>query len=99
MASCYIKGHLKIGCREIEPQWNTDIEEFFLNQLSAKQKYTYIWGRLGNSYYNGGRPELAVAVYERSIQVLDWAEICNNERGYLTIRPSFMLKNQQQERR
>ena len=64
----YIKGHLEIGCREIVPQWNTDIEEFFLNQLSAKPKDAYIWGRLGNSYYNGGRPELAVAAYERSIQ-------------------------------
>lgn len=31
--------------------------------------------------------------------VLDWTEICNNERGYLTIHSSFMLENQQQERR
>jgi hypothetical protein len=27
--------------------------------------------------------------------VLDWAEICNNERGYLNIRKSFVLENQQ----
>lgn len=24
--------------------------------------------------------------------VLDWAEICRNERGYLTINPSFMIE-------
>ena len=64
----YVNGHLEIGCKKIIPQWNTDIEDFFLNQLKSKPKDAYIWNRLGNSYYNGGRPELAVAAYERSIQ-------------------------------
>lgn len=27
--------------------------------------------------------------------ILDWAEICNNERGYLTINPSFMSELQE----
>lgn len=25
--------------------------------------------------------------------ILDWAKICKNERGYLRISPSFMLKS------
>ena len=24
--------------------------------------------------------------------ILDWAEICNNERGYLSIKPAFMAE-------
>jgi len=27
--------------------------------------------------------------------ILDWAQICNNERGYLTIKPEFINKTQQ----
>jgi len=23
--------------------------------------------------------------------ILDWADVCNNERGFLTIKPSFLM--------
>lgn len=51
------------------PKWATDAEENFLNKLRKNDQDGYLWNRLGNLYLKGGRPELAAAAYEKSIQV------------------------------
>ncbi|SEC44138.1 tetratricopeptide repeat protein [Paenibacillus sp. GP183] len=51
------------------PKWATDAEENFLNKLRENVQDGFLWNRLGNLYLKGGRPELAAAAYEKSIQV------------------------------
>jgi hypothetical protein len=52
-----------------KPKWATDAEENFLHKLRENGQDGYLWNRLGNLYLKGGRPELAAAAYEKSIQV------------------------------
>ncbi len=51
------------------PKWATEAEENFLNKLGENGQDGFLWNRLGNLYLKGGRPELAAAAYEKSIQV------------------------------
>ncbi|WP_063891887.1 tetratricopeptide repeat protein [Paenibacillus sp. Soil787] len=51
------------------PRWATDAEENFLAKLRENGQDGFLWNRLGNLYLKGGRPELAAAAYEKSIQV------------------------------
>ncbi len=50
-------------------RWGTDAEEHFLNRLRASPEDAYLWNRLGNMYFKGGRPELATVAFEQSLQV------------------------------
>jgi tetratricopeptide (TPR) repeat protein len=51
------------------PKWATDGEENFLHKLRDNDQDGFLWNRLGNLYLKGGRPELAAAAYEKSLQV------------------------------
>lgn len=51
------------------PRWVTDAEENFLTKLRENGQNGFLWNRLGNLYFKGGRPELAAAAYEKSLQV------------------------------
>ncbi|MDQ0194745.1 tetratricopeptide repeat protein [Paenibacillus wynnii] len=51
------------------PKWVTDAEENFLTKLCENGQDGFLWNRLGNLYLKGGRPELAAAAYEKSLQV------------------------------
>lgn len=51
------------------PRWATDAEDNFLKKLGENSQDGYLWNRLGNLYSKGGRPELAAAAYEKSIEV------------------------------
>lgn len=51
------------------PRWVTDAEENFLTKLRENGQDGFQWNRLGNLYLKGGRPELAAAAYEKSIQM------------------------------
>ena len=46
----------------------TETEDYYLNRLTDQPEDPYLWNRLGNVYYKGGRPDLAVAVFEKSLQ-------------------------------
>lgn len=45
----------------------TDVEEYYLDMLKQNPSDAWIWNRLGNAYYKGGRPDLAVVAYEESV--------------------------------
>lgn len=47
----------------------TDAEDYFLKKLGDNDQDGFLWNRLGNLYFTGGRPELAAAAYEKSIGV------------------------------
>jgi tetratricopeptide (TPR) repeat protein len=49
-------------------QWATDSEEAFLTKLIDNSSDGLMWNKLGNLYLRGGRPELAAAAFEKSIQ-------------------------------
>lgn len=51
------------------PRWVTDAEENILTKLGGNIQDGFLWNRLGNLYAKGGRPELAAAAYEKSLQV------------------------------
>ncbi|MFC4770148.1 tetratricopeptide repeat protein [Effusibacillus consociatus] len=51
------------------PRWVSDGEERFLDRLHEQPNDGYLWNRLGNLYYKGGRPELAAVAFEQSIRV------------------------------
>lgn len=51
------------------PKWGTDAEEHFLEKLSRSPEEAYYWDRLGNLYEKSGRADLALAVYERAVQL------------------------------
>ena len=46
----------------------SETEDHYLRRLTEKPEDPYLWNRLGNVYYKGGRPDLAVAVFEKSLQ-------------------------------
>lgn len=57
------------------PRWISDGEERFLDKLQEEGGYdAYLWNRLGNLYYKGSLPELAVVAFEHSLR-LDPAQI------------------------
>ncbi|QQK79238.1 hypothetical protein HUG20_04600 [Salicibibacter cibi] len=56
------------------PHWATDSEEHYLNKIEEGKDEAYVWNRLGNMYYSGGRPELSAAAHEHAIR-LDPAQI------------------------
>ncbi|MBP2638926.1 MAG: hypothetical protein H6Q72_4833 [Firmicutes bacterium] len=49
------------------PRWGSEIENYFFNKLAETPKDAYLWNRLGNAYYRGKRPELAVTAHEQAI--------------------------------
>lgn len=46
----------------------TDLEEYYLSILQREPENAWLWNRLGNAYYKGGRPDLAVVAYEESLK-------------------------------
>lgn len=48
--------------------WATEMEEHYLHILSKEPNNAWIWDRLGNIYFKGGRPDLAVVAFEESIK-------------------------------
>ncbi|HVJ47909.1 tetratricopeptide repeat protein [Desulfitobacterium sp.] len=46
----------------------TDLEEHYLSILQREPENAWLWNRLGNAYYQGGRPDLAVVAYEESLK-------------------------------
>lgn len=50
-------------------QYATDAEEHLLQKIAKDPNNGFIWNRLGNLYQKGGRPELAMAAFEKSIEV------------------------------
>lgn len=57
-----------------EPKWATDAEGHLLGKLRSEGPDAYIWDRLGNLYLSGNRPELAMAAFERAVE-LDSAQL------------------------
>lgn len=51
------------------PRWATDSEEHLLKKIQNEGQSGLLWNKLGNTYYKGGRPELAAAALEQSIRV------------------------------
>jgi len=46
----------------------TDLEEYYLKMLKQDPENAWIWNRLGNAYYKGGRADLAVVAFEESVK-------------------------------
>lgn len=53
--------------KSFAPRWGSDAESYFLKKLAEKPSDGYLWNRLGNAYYRGKRPELAVTAHEQAI--------------------------------
>lgn len=49
------------------PRWGSDAESYFLKKLTETPDNAYLWNRLGNTYYRGKRPELAVLAHEQAL--------------------------------
>jgi tetratricopeptide (TPR) repeat protein len=50
-------------------RFGTDCEEHLLKKLKSAPDDSYVWNRLGNIYYKGNRPDLAVAAFEQSVHL------------------------------
>jgi len=50
-------------------KYATDAEEHLLSKINEYPEDAFAWNRLGNLYHKGGRPELAVAAFEKSVLV------------------------------
>ncbi|WP_409252084.1 tetratricopeptide repeat protein [Bacillus sp. SCS-153A] len=50
-------------------QYASDAEEHLLTKIQAHPADAYLWNRLGNLYRSGGRSELAMAAFEKSIAI------------------------------
>lgn len=50
-------------------KYATDAEEHLLNKIGEDSDNAFLWNRLGNLYYQGGRADLAVAAFERSLSL------------------------------
>lgn len=73
------------------PKYATDGEEHLLNLISTSPKSGLLWNKLGNIYLTGSRPELAMAAFEKSIE-LDLNQI----ESHLSIANLLMpIKNYQ----
>jgi tetratricopeptide (TPR) repeat protein len=53
--------------KSFAPCWGSDTESYFFKKLTEKPNDAYLWNRLGNAYYRGKRPELAVTAHEQAI--------------------------------
>ena len=53
--------------KSFAPRWGSDTENYFFKKLTEKPNDAYLWNRLGNAYYRGKRPELAVTAHEQAI--------------------------------
>lgn len=51
------------------PLYATDGEEHMLNLIAASPTNSLLWNKLGNLYFTGSRPELAMAAFEKSIEL------------------------------
>lgn len=51
------------------PKYATDGEVYLLNLISASPNSGFLWNKLGNLYLTGSRPELAMAAFEKSIEL------------------------------
>ncbi|AWE08573.1 hypothetical protein DCE79_14875 [Lysinibacillus sp. 2017] len=51
------------------PKYATDGEEHLLRLISTSPKSGFLWNKLGNLYLTGSRPELAMAAFEKSIEL------------------------------
>lgn len=51
------------------PPYATDGEEHLLQLIAASPKSGLLWNKLGNLYLTGSRPELAIAAFEKSIEL------------------------------
>ena len=49
--------------------YSTDAEEHILNKIFNDGEDSFLWNRLANLYYQGGRPDLAVTAYEQSLSI------------------------------
>ena len=49
------------------PRWGSEAEEYFLHKLADTPDDAYLWNRLGNAYYRGKRPDLAVVAHEQAL--------------------------------
>lgn len=49
-------------------RWSSEAEEHYLGKLDKKPDDAWVWDRLGNMYYKGGRPDLAAVAFEESIK-------------------------------
>lgn len=52
------------------PKYGSDAEEHLLTKIMDTPKDSYLWNRLGNAYFGGGRSDLAASSFEHSL-VLD----------------------------
>ncbi|WP_431027769.1 tetratricopeptide repeat protein [Lysinibacillus sp. LZ02] len=52
-----------------KPKYCTDGEEHLLNKIAAAPNNALLWNKLGNLYSIGARPELAMAAFEKSIEI------------------------------
>jgi tetratricopeptide (TPR) repeat protein len=50
-------------------KYATDAEEYILNKIIKSTEDAYLWNRLGNLYYKGGRADLAVSAFEYSLSI------------------------------
>lgn len=50
-------------------KYASDAEEYLLEKIMNDKNDSYLWNRLGNSYYKGGRPDLAAAAFEQSVSI------------------------------
>ncbi|MER2192166.1 MAG: hypothetical protein ABS951_14490 [Solibacillus sp.] len=51
------------------PKYATDAEEHLLLLISTSPPSGFLWNKLGNLYLTGSRPELAMAAFEKSIEL------------------------------
>ena len=50
-------------------KYATDAEEYLLKKIKKSNEDSFLWNRLGNLYYKGGRADLAVAAFEYSLSI------------------------------
>lgn len=50
-------------------RYSTDAEEHLLHKLPNHEEDAFLWNRLGNLYFKGGRADLAVAAFEHSLSI------------------------------
>lgn len=50
-------------------KYATDAEEYLLKKIMNSNEDSFLWNRLGNLYYKGGRADLAVAAFEYSVSI------------------------------
>jgi len=50
-------------------RYSTDAEEYLLQKFPNHEEGSFLWNRLGNLYFKGGRADLAVAAFEHSLSI------------------------------